>query len=587
MQETRGGKIYSGLRAHDAIAHLCRSTWIKREFGSLIIEPVRQLEPDYFELELRSDQLEISVLLRCFLLPVFTEAGVGLQLAYRWTTGKKVELERRAVFNVIELFDTMLKEIGAKQLRPVKSLKVEGDSYEEITIEDALKAIAGLANTNKRKIDANGLLQDSCQGTLRWLSPRTGSMAAEYAFRFGQKKYTVFLRWEFFRKAPGDKTIYLNYEFSSGHHDTPTKGSMHLELLKTLINQTSICLLKAGAVRTGSISASKKANKQKLGARKTNTKLNELTRTRNNFWPMAHEYNEAMQNLKDCVSDEEIRSGQLNHDQFGLPKVVSGNFAAVYGVEVPGKRIALRCFYHPVADQAERYRRLSRYVCSDDLSYTIDFHYLDRGVLVKGLWYPMIKMEWIEGESINSYIGRHLNNPQALSLLRKKFRKMISDLTVCGIAHGDLQHGNILIKDHEIILIDYDGMYVPDLCGFPGREKGHPNYQHPGRDGQSFGAEMDRFSSWVIDSALLILEKDSSFWKPFGAGDESLLFRRSDFVSPERSALFAKLSRHECQEIAERAQTLQQLVQTDEKQVPLLEEIHPVRSGLPDWMSPD
>ena len=40
------------------------------------------------------------------------------------------------------------------------------------------------------------------------------------------------------------------------------------------------------------------------------------------------------------------------------------------------------------------------------------------------------------------------------------------------IAHGDLQHGNIIVQDDGTIrLVDYDGCYVPELAGLKSNEK--------------------------------------------------------------------------------------------------------------------
>jgi hypothetical protein len=71
-----------------------------------------------------------------------------------------------------------------------------------------------------------------------------------------------------------------------------------------------------------------------------------------------------------------------------------------------------------------------------------------------------------------------------------------------GIAHGDLQHGNIILvpgkKDNSLMLklIDYDGMFIPPLAGSPKGEVGHAAYQHPERlRTGAFHTEVDRFRS--------------------------------------------------------------------------------------------
>ena len=101
-----------------------------------------------------------------------------------------------------------------------------------------------------------------------------------------------------------------------------------------------------------------------------------------------------------------------------------------------------------------------------------------------------------------------------------------------GIAHGDLQHGNIKVEAGcRIILVDYDGMFVPSMQGFTSNELGHRNYQHPGRTKDHFGGYLDNFSAWSIYTSLYCLTLDPTLWRKLEAGDECLLFRQEDYVN--------------------------------------------------------
>lgn len=204
---------------------------------------------------------------------------------------------------------------------------------------------------------------------------------------------------------------------------------------------------------------------------------------------------------------------------------------------------AVRCFTNNVKDQKIRYDTISLHLSSVNLPYIVPFEYLSEGIRINGSWFPVVKMQWVEGESLLHYIQRNLHNAEILKELANKWLKMMNDLHMADIAHGDLQHGNILIRDDEIILIDYDGMYVPGLNGMPSNELGHRNYQHPGRTEEHFGPYIDHFSAWVIWIFLLALGADASLWNSLGAGEaeESLLFRQKDFVSPGASRVFELL----------------------------------------------
>ncbi len=116
------------------------------------------------------------------------------------------------------------------------------------------------------------------------------------------------------------------------------------------------------------------------------------------------------------------------------------------------------------------------------------------------------------------------------------------------MAHGDLQHGNVLLVPGtragtlHLRLIDYDGLCIPALAEQPSGEVGHPNYQHPERLSEgTYNAEMDRFSHLLIYSALRCLQSGGKeLWERHDNG-ENLLFRQDDFAAPTDSALLREL----------------------------------------------
>src|SRR2546430_4326101 len=110
------------------------------------------------------------------------------------------------------------------------------------------------------------------------------------------------------------------------------------------------------------------------------------------------------------------------------------------------------------------------------------------------------------------------------------------------VAHGDLQHGNILVRGGSIQLVDYDGMWVPAWKGRHATEIGHRAYQHPERSEQDYGQEIDRFSALVIYLSLAALERDATLWERFHTGD-NLIFVREDFHQLGRSAIWQQLRR--------------------------------------------
>jgi predicted Ser/Thr protein kinase len=180
-------------------------------------------------------------------------------------------------------------------------------------------------------------------------------------------------------------------------------------------------------------------------------------------WPTITDYQEVIQNPHLCFADPELQQGSPLLDPLGLPKPITGGFASVYQMICNGRKYAIRCFLRYNPDQKQRYAKISSYLQQVDLPYMVVFKFLTQGIKVRGQWYPILKMDWIDGEPLNSYVEKNLKNPKVIRDLAQKFVKLIFDLERSKIAHGDLQHGNILIANGDFRLIDYDGMYVPDL----------------------------------------------------------------------------------------------------------------------------
>lgn len=289
------------------------------------------------------------------------------------------------------------------------------------------------------------------------------------------------------------------------------------------------------------------------------------------FWPNPQDYSEAVQAPQISFMDEDLKTSSVAMNILGIPKVASGMFASVYQFSKEHEQWAVRCFNTKLIDQHERYKAISKFILADDLTYTVDFNYIEDGIKVNGHWFPILKMNWVDGITLEAYIERNLDQPHVLAHLREQFETMMTKLRANSIAHGDLQHGNIMVSHDELYLVDYDGFFVPELKGRFSNELGHPNYQHPGRRDRHFGEYLDNFSAHVIDLTLLILIEDPALWQRFRGGDECLLFRKADYVDPENSALFKALSSSESKPIQAAAVTLKRLLRLELEDIPFLE----------------
>jgi hypothetical protein len=195
-------------------------------------------------------------------------------------------------------------------------------------------------------------------------------------------------------------------------------------------------------------------------------------------------------------------------------------------------------------------------------------------------------MQWIDGPLLDAYVQDNLTNKTVLKQLAAKWLGCIDALRQSGIAHGDLQFGNIKIVGTDIRLIDYDGMYVPALRHKGSSETGHQNFQHPRRTGKDFDQYIDNFPAWVIYTSLHALAENPSIWTQVNGGDDCLIFRKDDFEAPERSVVFAKLEQTASRELRALLLRLRNYAKLPVQQVPPLGTVQNASGGLPQWLPP-
>ncbi|MGC0385633.1 hypothetical protein [Streptomyces sp. SAI-129] len=270
-------------------------------------------------------------------------------------------------------------------------------------------------------------------------------------------------------------------------------------------------------------------------------------------FPSGAEYAEALQHTQLCFHHPELKGARPELTGLGLPRPISGAFASVFSLTSPtsGRRYAVKCFTRHVPDQERRYEAISSRLALLDPAelsqpWNLGFEYLPDAISVGRERYPVLKMEWAEAVTLSSWLDDNHADRIAVDRLADRFEELTRDLADHQIAHGDLQHGNLLVaSDDTLRLVDYDGMYVPALAGLGGTERGHRNYQSPLRGNDDFGVDLDRFSTWVIFLSLKAIASEPALWsrlhEPSG---EFLLLTEDDFTSPAGSARLQTLLTH-------------------------------------------
>jgi tRNA A-37 threonylcarbamoyl transferase component Bud32 len=309
--------------------------------------------------------------------------------------------------------------------------------------------------------------------------------------------------------------------------------------------------------------------------------------------PTPHEYSQAIANPSTCFVDAELQRGTVVCDTRGVPQPITGNYASVFRVNSGENSWAIKCFLRNIPDQQQRYTEIQKHFARYCTENTIRFQYLQNGIKVGATWLPVVKMDWLDGDTLDEYIQKYSSSPLNIKPLIEQFKQMCQRLNKAEIGHGDLANANIYVAKTGIRLIDYDGAYVPALKGMKCNELGHPNYQHPQRAPNHYDAELDNFSAWVIHTSLVCLSVDTSLWQALAGGDECLLFRSSDFGNPAASYTFSLLENHASPEIRSAVKTLRELCDMPLNEIPRLGQptrsqvkLPPFRSAIsaPSWL---
>ncbi len=265
-------------------------------------------------------------------------------------------------------------------------------------------------------------------------------------------------------------------------------------------------------------------------------------------WPTQIEYQEAFAAPDLYLADPVLRKARVTRTAFGLPQPISGQFANVYHMSVPDDyngttEYAVRVFLRDRPGRDTHYQAIAAHLASLPTypPFLALFHYQPQGILVRGTWFPVQKMSWVSGTPLNLWVEENLYNAVAIRGVAENLRAVISDMRAARFAHGDLQHGNILIEsDGAIRLIDYDGAWVPARAGYPLREAGHPAYQHPRRTVADYNFRMDDCPALALYATLRVLAVVPEIWYQLDNGD-NMLFRIDDFRNTVESRGFRTL----------------------------------------------
>ena len=262
-------------------------------------------------------------------------------------------------------------------------------------------------------------------------------------------------------------------------------------------------------------------------------------------YPLISEYVKAIQDAGDNLE-------QLAHltpvlDDHGEPYRSSGAFAVVFKMldKRTGKYYALKCFTEEQEGRADAYRQIADELDMVDSPYITSVKYMEKELFVDSQCeedeFPVLLMDWVDGETMEAYIAANYRNQSAMSMLCYRFGKMAAWLRSQSFAHGDVKPDNIIIRpDGSLTLVDYDGMFVPSMKGSQSPTIGTGDFCHPLRTVDDFDETIDDFSLASIALSLKAISMSSILLDTYGASDR-LLFSENDYRNPSNSKVISAL----------------------------------------------
>ena len=262
-------------------------------------------------------------------------------------------------------------------------------------------------------------------------------------------------------------------------------------------------------------------------------------------YPLISEYVRAIQDASNNLD-------KLAHlipvlDDHGEPYRSSGAFAVVFKMkdEQTGKCYALKCFTEEQEGRAEAYRQIADELEFVDSSYITSVKYLDKEIFVDSNCeedeFPVLLMDWIDGETMETYIAENYQDNYAMAMLCYRFCKMAAWLRFQPFAHGDIKPDNIMVRpDGNLTLVDYDGMFVPAMKGQKSPTIGTKDFSHPLRTVDDFDETIDDFALASIALSLKAISLKPSLLDEYGAADR-LLFSAEDYRDLSKSKVLAAL----------------------------------------------
>ncbi|MCS7168863.1 MAG: hypothetical protein RMI91_04625 [Gemmatales bacterium] len=135
-------------------------------------------------------------------------------------------------------------------------------------------------------------------------------------------------------------------------------------------------------------------------------------------WPLPTDYISVIEQPSRCFYDADLQSCEpesipqtsLGHNFW----YAQGNFGLVFKLNhrASQKSWAVKCFTRGISQLRKRYKRLAVHLrrIRRTCPYFVEFEYLEKGIQVDNSWYPIVKMEWVQGQTLDEWVKECLQS---------------------------------------------------------------------------------------------------------------------------------------------------------------------------------
>jgi eukaryotic-like serine/threonine-protein kinase len=252
--------------------------------------------------------------------------------------------------------------------------------------------------------------------------------------------------------------------------------------------------------------------------------------------------------IPDQFRDPELRAATFRLTGTRLT-MWSGGRAVVFQAQMAdGAKLAVRIAITTDGDHLRvPYLALADWMKVNPLPYLARTEWIDGGLALEDAEVSLLKMEWIDGSSLDDHIDDCIarNQPAELLHLAEEWRKATAAMATARFAHGDLHAQNVLVSHSDsparFRFVDYDSVWLPGLTN-PPAEVGHQAFQHPRRE---WGEHMDAFGATVIYLSLRASAAQPKLWTEFHRGDMTLLIEETDLRGNDERGVWSKIAQND------------------------------------------